>query len=143
VNTWQIVRRDEKRATHPRLLPLLSGELVIDEVTVDDKEGKQFLIEHGALRQRARKWKRVRQYGYSAECWLRHEAKEREQAISNLWRGIYQVVTEAHELEVYQTMPLRDRTRYEKIMSMPRPLTADEYADAEAFVMAWRAKVSQ
>lgn len=135
---WQIARRGEKQATHPCLLSHLSGELAIDEVAVNDTEGKQFLIEHGVLRKRAVKWKRLRQYGYSAECWQRHIDKENKQYISNLWRGVYQVFQEAHDQEVYQSMPLADRTRYEKILASSRPLTVEENQWAVEFVQEWR-----
>lgn len=141
--TWQIARRGEKQATHPCLLSRVSGELVIDEVTMNDSEGKQYLIEHGVLRKRAMKWRRVRQYGYSAECWQRHEKKEADQDIRNLWKSIVVVCQAASELAAYDVMPLKDRTRYEKILSMPRPLTRDEWDDASQFVKAWKKKANQ
>ena len=108
-----------------------------------DVVARDYLIQHGVLRPRAMRWKRVRQYVYTAECWMRHEIKERERLLVNMWRSIDVLYTEAKDRAAYQALPLRDRTRYEKIISLPRPLTPDEYREAAKFILTWREKANR
>jgi hypothetical protein len=133
--------RKRQAATSP-WLPVLF-EAHTEGYAMTDEEGKRYLISRGVLRPHAMKWKRTRQFGYTAECWKRHEQREAERLISDLWRGVYQIFVEVNEREAYQSMPLRDRTRYEKLLAELRPLTPEQWQFGMAFVKAWKDKAGR
>jgi hypothetical protein len=123
-------------------LTLEDGRAVIDVWFIQNRP-KLYLIQHGVLRMRAFGRRRVRQYAYTAECWERHEQKERERLISDLWKGVYQLFTEKADQDAYQSMPLRDRTRYEKLLDEPHPLTPEQWQFGIGFVKAWKKKAGR
>lgn len=104
---------------------------------------KYWLIEHGVLRKRAIRQSKLRNYDYTMQCWERHEAKERAIQAVNLERSINVLYRQTREQEAYQGMPLADRTRYEKLLSSPRPLTMDEYAFVTRFIATWTEKAAK
>lgn len=113
------------------------------EYNLTDLEGKLYLILRGILPKRAVKWKRSRQYGYTAQCILRHDEKEKLAQLSKFMINISQIIMTELEQRAYALMPLKDRTRYEKCLSSPEPMTPDDWQFGKEFVLEWRRKMEQ
>lgn len=104
---------------------------------------KLYLIECGILKRRAIRQTRKRDYDRTAECWKRHEAKEHARQVASLERSVQMLYTQQRQQDAYDAMSLDDRTRYEKLLASPRPLTADDWQFAMNFLAAWAEKAAQ
>lgn len=93
--------------------------------------GKLYLISVGLLERRC--WRRRRQYAYTALCWHRHEKKELQKLIPRLWWSLTEVCKAEQRQRVYNSYPLRTRTRMEKLLAAPQPLSAEDTKELELF----------
>lgn len=100
-----------------------------------ENDDKLYLVAHGILKRRAMKQTRQRDYARAAECWKRHEAKLKAIEVATLQRSIEHAYQNESIQTAYQAMPLKDRTRYEKLLCVDHPLTSDEWQFATSFLL--------
>lgn len=105
---------------------------------MNNEQGKEYLIAEGVLHPRARKRKRVRQYGYVAECWHRHliNLESALQSIERLSAHI-EVATISHEARIERT---GRREQWETLLTKTGELSEAEKGEIEGIVAEVYAK---